>query len=294
MDWETRLITLYVFICEQFQKDLWLHCQRFTNNARPRFTDEEVITVFLFGIMQRRFELKSCYGYAVDHLSDWFPDMPSYQAFVARLNRISVVFPVLVERIVSNFPEIDSRFRIRLIDSFPLVMAQGKRSSKARVAKEFANKGYCASKCFWYYGVKIHVLGLKREKRLPIPEFIGLTPASEHDLSAFRQISPTLENCDIYADLAYLDELEKQLLKEQDSEILTPVKKKKGQKSLEMFDALFSTTVSRMRQPIESLFNWIQEKTNIQMASKVRSYEGLMVHAFGRLAAAMFILAFNS
>jgi hypothetical protein len=293
MDWQTRLITFYVLICDEFQKDLWIHCQRLSNNDRPRFTDEEVATIFLFGIAQKRFEIKSAHRYAVDHLGDWFPNIPSYQAFAARLNRISGVFPVLVERVVSKFPNIDSRVRICLIDSFPLVMAKAKRSSKAKVANEFANKGYCASKGFWYYGVKVHILGLKREKTLPLPEFVGLTPASEHDLNAFRQISPLLENSEIFADLAYMDELEKQLLKERGSQIFTPVKKKKGQKSLEMFDALFSTAVSRVRQPIESLFNWIQEKTNIQTASKVRSYEGLMVHAFGRLAA-MFIMAFNS
>ncbi|MCS3632566.1 hypothetical protein GGP55_003184 [Salinibacter ruber] len=45
------------------------------------------------------------------------------------------------------------------------------------------------------------------------------------------------------------------------------------------------------RQPIESLFNWINEKTGIQRASKVRSYQGLLVYAFGRLAAAMLLLA---
>jgi len=55
-----------------------------------------------------------------------------------------------------------------------------------------------------------------------------------------------------------------------------------------------STSVSRVRQPIESLFNWIQEKTHIQVASKVRSSKGLIVHIFGRLAAALFLLAFNS
>lgn len=47
-----------------------------------------------------------------------------------------------------------------------------------------------------------------------------------------------------------------------------------------------------MRHPIESLFNWIEEKTSIQTASKVRSYNGLLVHVFGKVAAAMFLLAF--
>lgn len=50
----------------------------------------------------------------------------------------------------------------------------------------------------------------------------------------------------------------------------------------------------RVRQPIEFLFNWIEQKTGIQQASKVRSYRGLLVHIFGRLAAAFFILALFS
>ena len=42
------------------------------------------------------------------------------------------------------------------------------------------------------------------------------------------------------------------------------------------------------------MINWINEKTGIQRASKVRSYRGLLVHVFGRLAAAMLLLAFNT
>lgn len=88
--------------------------------------------------------------------------------------------------------------------------------------------------------------------------------------------------------------MKERLAEEQKLEVLTPVKRKKGQKHLSAADKLFSEAVSRVRQPIESLFNWIDEKTGIQCASKVRSYRGLLVHTFGRLAAAMLLLAFNS
>jgi hypothetical protein len=47
-----------------------------------------------------------------------------------------------------------------------------------------------------------------------------------------------------------------------------------------------------VRQPIEALFAWIEEKTGIECASKVRSYNGLMVHVFGELAAALFFWNF--
>lgn len=91
-----------------------------------------------------------------------------------------------------------------------------------------------------------------------------------------------------------IDKIESLLLKEKQSEIHTPVRKKKGQKTLFLSEQMLSTGVSRVRQPIESLFNRLQEKTGIQSASEVRSYKGLMVHIFGKLAAAMFMLVFNS
>ena len=52
------------------------------------------------------------------------------------------------------------------------------------------------------------------------------------------------------------------------------------------------TAVSVVRQPIESLFNWLIEKTDFQRASKVRSTKGLIVHVFGKIAAAFIYLIF--
>ncbi|MFA5298462.1 MAG: transposase, partial [Lutibacter sp.] len=51
------------------------------------------------------------------------------------------------------------------------------------------------------------------------------------------------------------------------------------------YETLFSRAVSTVRQPIESFFNWVNEKTQIQNASKVRSTKGLIVHLFGKLTA---------
>jgi len=63
--------------------------------------------------------------------------------------------------------------------------------------------------------------------------------------------------------------------------MLTPVKGIKGQDAeLKHRDKaandLFSAAVSRIRQPIEALFNWLIEKTDIQRVSKVRSTKGLI------------------
>lgn len=56
---------------------------------------------------------------------------------------------------------------------------------------------------------------------------------------------------------------------------------------------LFSTTVSKVRQPIEALFNWLNEKTDIQRAMKVRFTSGLLVHTMEKIAIALITLIFN-
>ena len=69
--------------------------------------------------------------------------------------------------------------------------------------------------------------------------------------------------------------LNKTMMEKQNSIILTPIKKEKGQVLRDAADDLFSTAVSRIRQPIEAFFNWLIEKTQIQ---RVRSEKGLLVH----------------
>ena len=62
------------------------------------------------------------------------------------------------------------------------------------------------------------------------------------------------------------------LLKEQNLAFYTPVKRKKGQDRLTEDEKRFSQKVSRIRQHIEGLFRWIERKTNLSVASQVRSY----------------------
>jgi hypothetical protein len=72
---------------------------------------------------------------------------------------------------------------------------------------------------------------------------------------------------ELVGDKAYVNRtLRTQMIKEQNLEIVTPIKKAKGQPRPSAADRLYSELVSRIRQPIESLFSWIEEKTGIQAA----------------------------
>ncbi len=62
-------------------------------------------------------------------------------------------------------------------------------------------------------------------------------------------------------------------MEDQNLVVLTPVKKQRRQ-NLNADEKQRSTAISRIRQPIESLFSWIEQQKRIECASKVRSYRG--------------------
>lgn len=293
MNWEVRLISLYLFVCKHYQENLFSYCERMTNHTHYAFTDEETITLYLYGILEGHHKLKSIHSYAQKHLMGYFPNLPGYSGFSHRINQVNSVFAPLVDIISTQMTTRMSADTLTgIIDAMPIVMAQRGRRFKAKVAPDIAtNNGYCATKKFFYYGVKLHVLGCRQQGKMPVPTCIALTDAGMHDRKAFEQILPFLpdEMNQCYADKAYQIE-NKPLHQESNVEVLTPVKKAKGQKYLDADEQWLSTAISSVRQPIESFFNWIHEKTGIQMASKVRSTNGLMVHVFGRLAAALFLM----
>ena len=287
MGWQEQLITVYLSVCKHYEESLWTHCQRFSNCANLSFTDAEVMSLYLFGIIDKKTEIKQIYDYADRHLRDWFPLLPSYVAFVQRLNRVADAFAPLLELIQEEQAQADNTQPL-LIDSFPVTLAKQGHRFKACVASELADAGYCSTKRLYFYGVRVHVIGRREPGTLPTPEYIAVAPASYSDGKVFDQVAPELTGEEAYGDKAYIRPDAKNMMYKQSLTVLTPVKKKKGQKYLDADEQWLSTAVSSIRQPIESLFAWIEEKTGIEQAGKVRSYQGLLVHVFGRLAAACF------
>lgn len=292
-----QLITIYYYVCQQWEEQLQYSVQRFTHNDQPLFTDAEVITLYLF-VMQteQRFTIRQIYDFAKNYLPSWFPLLPSYQAFNHRLNRLSEAFRLLAGQVVAQFRPPDCSTHISLLDSMPVITCSGKR--KAKVARQIVDKGYCSTKSMYYYGLKLHLLGWQRPGTLPYVEYITLTGASENDLNVLRQDWGTLAERSFIGDKIYRDkEWQQQLQQHFHSEVLTPVKGVKNKPELliqrdKAADDLFSSVVSAIRQPIESLFNWLIEKTGLQKAAKVRSQKGLLVFVFARIAAAYISLTF--
>jgi len=296
---ELKLISIYLYICDIYDSKLKSACERFSNNNDPDFTDQEVLTIYLYAMnVEQRLKIKQIHGYASDHVRSFFPLLPSYEAFVMRINRLNEAFRILADALLSGYCPPDCDLDTSLMDSLPIITCSGKRAPS--VAKEITDKGYCSTKSMYYHGLTLHALAFHRPDGLPFPESIVITPASENDLNVHKQNLCEIHNRSFYGDKIYHDtEMLKIMAGQGNSMVMTPVKAVKGQSEMtnqwgKAANDLYSRAVSKIRQPIESLFNWIIEKTDIQRASKARSTRGLLVHVFGRIAAAFIFLIFNS
>jgi hypothetical protein len=292
-----NLIKLYFHVCNKYKEQMRWEVQRFSNNTPQQgiITDEELITIYLFCLIHaEQYKIKSMYRYIKNHWHSWFPLLPSYQAFNARLNHLWEAFSILMMDCMNSRAMLPANdCKLLLGDSFPVITCSHKRAAK--VARELTDKGYCATKKLHYYGVKVHALALSRPSTIPFPQYLNITSASVHDLSASRAVLESIPADATVLDKAYADKSLAKQMQQTGNLLLTPIKDKKGSETVlrqtdRAFNDLFNSAVSSIRQPVASLFNWINQRTQIQNASKVRSSNGLLLHLYGKLAAALLIM----
>jgi IS5 family transposase len=289
---ENKLIELYLLICRLYDTEAVLKHQRLSN-FKPTFTDEELLTMYIFGHLQGHTTHRRIYDYVVDHWREWFPALPSYQAFNRRVNELAPAFELLINQQLTSAGRHVEATADRLIDSLPIMLARGTRANRGRVARQLADTGFCATKQIHYRGVKLHLIAARRSRRLPLPERLALTRASHHDLSALRELNPTLGGYGLFADKAYADAETKAVLAARGTHLLTPYKRRRNEPETNV-PTLLNRFVSRIRQPLESLFGWMIQRTALQNASQVRSTNGLLAHCYGKLAVACLLLTFYS
>ncbi len=289
---KNQLIQIYLLVCHTYDNHSFLKYQR-DSNFKPVFTDEELITVYLFGQLNEKFNHRQIHAFIREYWLDWFPRLPSYQAFNRRLNLLADNFQSLFAHLLHNLQINRTQLTADyLVDSMPIMLACGTRSKRARVAPEMAKTGFCATKQIHFHGVRLHLFASRQPGSLPMPAQVWLKEGNVHDLTALREIQDQLPGgINLFADKAYADTSFKLELETRTIKLLTPFKKPKKE-SLSAQKRLFNKTVSSFRQPVESFFKWLIDKTDIQRASQVRSTDGLLIHCLGKLTFALFLLNF--
>ena len=288
---ENQLIQIYLFVCHIYDTSSETCFQRLSNNREPSFTDQELITIWFFAHLEAKFQKKQMHEFIKNYWIDWFPHLPAYQTFVLRLNQLEQSFQTIGSRLFALLESKQTPDSDQIIDSFPVMLAAAGHSYTARVAREMANAGFCAAKKTRFHGVRLHLAAGRQTGKLPVPTQVWLTEGSIHDSKSVKEQSPQMSRTTAFGDLAYLDQETMAFFKQQQSKLITPCKKAKGE-DLTKEQKYYNRLVSHFRQPIESLFNWIIEKTNIQKASKVRSTDALLIHCWGKLAVAFFLFVF--
>ena len=291
---EEKLIRLYCTICQCNDSRFIAGKQRLNNNNCPQFSDEELITIYLWGKAQQLVTRKAIYNYTRNHLLEWFPKLPSYQAFCRRLNRLVAAFQALAdiwtEKALTKEPDTHAY----AVDSCPIMVARRSYSTRAKVGRGFCDKNYNSSRNEWYYGIKLHAFVMLRPGNLPILCAAQISPASVADLTAARQMDLDCQPVSggiLFADKAYCDaNWTDSLYNTRKIDIITPRKKKKYDTFIS--GDCFNSSVSSLRQPIESFFHWADVKSNLQDASRVRSLSGLFFHTFAALAFLALLAAF--
>lgn len=287
---KNQVIQIYLLVCQIYNNHSSLKYQRLSN-FKPNFSDEELITIYLFGNLNEKFSHRQIYDFIQDYWRSWFPDLPSYQAFNRRLNLLADNFQLLFAHLLQSL-QTNALSQDYLIDSMPIMLACGTRSSQAKVAPEIAKTGFSAVKQTNFYGVRLHLIAHKRTNSLPLPKQIWLKEGNVHDLAALKEVCHELpDGINLFGDKAYADESFRAELKAQQIQLFTPIKKPQKAK-LTAAQKRYNKTVSSFRQPIESFFKWLIDKTDIQRASAVRSTEGLIIHCLGKLTFALFLLNF--
>ena len=115
-----------MYICDVYESSLKFYCQRFSNNNHPIFTDQELLTVYLFCRELISTTLK------------------------IRLNLMPEAISELVRQLIHSFNPQDCDSMKSLVDSMPIITCAGK-NKVGKVATEITSKDIVRQRNMYYF-----------------------------------------------------------------------------------------------------------------------------------------------
>jgi hypothetical protein len=143
---------IYCFVDDFLKAHTGLAGWRSSPNAAPSFTDSEVITIGLMQSFLGVASLKQTYQLIADNFASAFPQLCSYQQWLARLHRLSAIIGRLFEsaRLLGDC-------RLYLIDSKPIPICKTNRHGRVRLLRD-EGAYFGKSSAGWFFGFKLHTL----------------------------------------------------------------------------------------------------------------------------------------
>jgi transposase len=252
------MLVVFCFTDDFLQAHPNLAAWRTSNNARPKFSDAEVLTIALMQTIFQVATLKQAYLLVRSLFPDAFPHLPQYAVFLARLHRLTPLVGILLMKAGLRAVGAGNVF---VLGSKPIPVCKPIRHGRVRLLRE--EGAYLGkNKAGWYFGYKLHVLA--HTDGTIVGAF--LTPANWDDRDVVAALAEGLEgNSIVLADLGYRDAraLEPLLMSEYGVVLVTPAHAPKTQRAL----------ISRVRERIETVFSCLWQRFVDRVFS--RSFEGL-------------------
>jgi transposase len=249
-----QVTVIYTFIDDFLRTHPAWAQWRQSNNANPKFSDAEVLTIAL---MQGYFgcaTLKQAYLLVKANASPAFPHLCSYQQWIARLHALEPLVGRLV--LASAADQANAYY---LLDSKPIPLCHPLRHGRVRLLRE-AGAYFGKTKKGWFFGFKLHAI--VNQQGLVIGALF--TPANTDDRDPAVALAWSAEGGLALADLGYRGEELRELLQEEaELLLLTPADAPKPQKAL----------LSSLRQRVETSFSQLWTRFVDLVYS--RSWQGL-------------------
>lgn len=225
-----------------------LHSLNHKDDEQVQMTSAEIMTFVILSALYFQCNYKKTRLVVRSHR--FFPKLLSYSRLNRRIYEIPehawmIAFQVSKEILgCKNHSEF-------IVDSFPVPCCQNNKIFRCRLFQGKKYHGYTASKKSYFWGIKVHMIVTSQG----IPVEFTFSCGSESDIRGFRRLECDLpRGSTIYADRAYTDYLQEELLKESVDINLIP-KRKMNSKRQHIHERNFLLSMTRNR--IETTFSSI-------------------------------------
>lgn len=122
----------------------------------PKLSDSEVITMEVVGEFLGLDTDVSLWKYFRRHWLPWFPQLGSRTTFAQQAANLWAIKQRLHQQMLIDLGAVTDP--IHIVDGYPMPVCGLARASCCRVFSDVANRGYCAAKKHYYYGLHGHLL----------------------------------------------------------------------------------------------------------------------------------------
>jgi hypothetical protein len=259
MDRDYFIIMVYVLVCENYQALVAQQPLR-QRGFPPALTDQEVITIEIFGEYFGLSRDEDIFAYFRSHYQAFFPQLRERTGFVRQAANLWAIKARMQQRLTHLSGQAVQE--VQIIDTLPLPVCTYTRSGCDRCFQPEADFGFCAAKKMHYYGFK---LGLRISQAGMIIAY-PLLPARPHDSRLLDDLIAGFEGI-VPADKGFVDGARQQpLARKRHVELVVPARKNMSVKP----PWAILKTCSRWRKLVETVGSHLTERYQI---AKTRAHD---------------------